>query len=175
MSHLRKLVHLRFLHFYPFFSGLFLAFEELDPVLKDCNIVLCLLSQLPLLEHLDTFFDKIRPILLIIECQLWSILCTWRGSSLLLISSVIIDGKGMISHVRSENAWGLLALRLNIVEFLLELFKDLRMARDTFFYLLGQGSCTMQSFTDRCRYFERVSHRSLIGMSSLSWSCWAAL
>ena len=56
-----------------------------------------------------------------------------------------------------------------------ELFEDFRMACDTFFDLLGQGRCTVQSFTDRCRYFERVSHRSLIRMGSLAGASRAAM
>ena len=59
LAHFCKLVHLRLLHFYSFFSCLFLAFEQLDPVLQHHNLILRMLSHLPLLEHLDTLLDKI--------------------------------------------------------------------------------------------------------------------
>ena len=176
LAHFCKLVHLRLLHFYSFFSCLFLAFEQLDPVLQHHNLILCMLSHLPLLEHLDTLLDKVWPILLIIDRQLWISLCTWRACSLLLI---IVINVVVAAHVWSKDVLGLLAmhllLRLQIVVFLLELFTDLWMACNSFFNLLGQGCCTVQPFADSCRHFERVSYRSLIWMGSLSRASWTAM
>ena len=79
---------------------------------------------------------------------------------------MIID-VGVAAHVGSKDVLGLLAvhlllLRLQIVVFLLEFFTDLWMACNSVFNLLGQGCRAVQPFTDSRRYFERVSHGSLI-------------
>ena len=136
-----------------------------------------MLSHLPVLEHLDTLLNKIWPILLIIDSQLWISLRTWRGCSLLLVIGII--DFVVAAHVWSKDILCLLAvhllLRLQIVVFLLEFFTDLRMTCNSFFNLLGQGCCTVQPFTDSCRYFERVSDWSLIWMGSLSRTGWAAM